>query len=55
MDAMRYMVMGLPFDIKDIANEGVSKTKESILDRLKLNETEDSEISGVYGMGNFDL
>lgn len=55
MDAMRYMVMGLPFDIKDIANEGVNKTKESILDRLKLNETEDSEISGVYGMGNFDL
>ena len=55
MDAMRYMVMGLPFDIKDIANEGVSKTKESILDRLKLNETEDSEVSGVYGMGNFDL
>lgn len=58
MDAMRYMVMALPYDIKDCASVGSSsnsQSKETILDRLKLNEDYDEDDTGVYGLGNFDL
>lgn len=58
MDAMRYMVMALPYDIKDCASVGVSlnsQSKETILDRLKRDEDYDEDDIGVYGLGNFDL
>jgi len=57
MDAMRYMVMALPFDIRDVegAHASGNMSKDTILDRLRLNEQEVEEDSGVYGLGNFDL
>ena len=58
MDAMRYMVMALPDDIKTIgAYNSETTIKETILD--KLSETKDVEtqdgIGGVYGLGYYDL
>ena len=59
MDAMRYMVMALPYDLRDCASVAPDQTnKDTILDRLKINSTpdeEDEESSGVYGLGNFEL
>ena len=56
MDAMRYMVMALPYDIRDCDKTGrISDTKESILDRIKLNNEDEAEAEGVYGLGAFEL
>lgn len=57
MDAMRYMVMALPYDIRECASVGANDaTKETILDRLKLDDDAvEYEDSGVYGLGNFEL
>ena len=59
MDAMRYMVMALPFDLKEVNMvRGADNTKQSILDRIKLvneeNHPEDGQ-GNVYGMGYYDL
>ena len=56
MDAMRYMVMALPYDIKSCAGGSFTDTdKSTILDRLKRNEEENEEDTGVFGLGNFEL
>ena len=57
MDAMRYMVMALPYDIRECASVGANDaTKETILDRLRLNDDAvEYDDSGVYGLGNFEL
>ena len=56
MDAMRYMVMALPYDIRDCENSGrISDDKASVLDRIKLNAEDEPEANGVYGLGAFEL
>lgn len=59
MDAMRYMVMALPMDLRDVSRENIdNNSKQSILDRIKLNDNEDfpnDGVGGVYGLGYYDL
>lgn len=59
MDAMRYMVMALPYNLKEInfaqANEN---NKQSILDRIRLNSDNALPNDGegnVFGLGKFDM
>ena len=59
MDAMRYMVMALPNDLRDVSlSSAEDKNRKSVLDRLKLQDSSefpnDGE-GGVYGMGYYDL
>lgn len=59
MDAMRYMVMALPNDLRDVnLSSAADKDRKSILDRLKLQDDyehpNDGE-GGVYGVGYYDL
>lgn len=59
MDAMRYLVMALPYDLKEITTNSVSQNKaQSVLDRIKLHDNEDFENDGeggVYGEGYYNL
>lgn len=59
MDAMRYMVMALPNNLKEINSlESSEYLKTSILDRLKATNEEWKPVNGeggVYGLGNFEL
>ena len=59
MDALRYLVMALPFDIRECALTKTPDTnKMTVLDRLKLHNNDDSEEDGeggVYGLGYYDL
>ncbi len=59
MDAMRYMVMALPNDLREINDSSAEKNKaQSILDRIKLNNSKDfpnDGEGGVYGLGYYDL
>lgn len=59
MDAMRYMVMALPDDLRECTfNKKENNTKYSILDRLKLSQSSDFEDDGeggVYGMGYYNM
>jgi PBSX family phage terminase large subunit len=61
MDALRYLVMALPNDMKEInlvrANE---ISKETALSRLKMIDDDDSKypedgVGGVYGLGYYDM
>lgn len=57
MDAMRYMVMALPYDIRDCAiNDIPNSSKQTILDRIKfVDRSEDDGVGGVYGLGYYDM
>lgn len=58
MDALRYLVMALPFDIKECALTKTPDTnKMTVLDRLKLHsdDSEEDGEGGVYGLGYYDL
>lgn len=59
MDAMRYLVMALPYDLKEITTNSASQNKaQSVLDRIKLHDNEDFENDGeggVYGEGYYNL
>lgn len=59
MDAMRYMIMALPDDLRECTfNKKENNTKYSILDRLKLSQSSDFEDDGeggVYGMGYYNM
>lgn len=59
MDAMRYLVMALPYDLKEINTNSASQNKaQSVLDRIKLHDNEDFENDGeggVYGEGYYNL
>lgn len=59
MDAMRYMIMALPNNLKEINSlESSEYLKTSILDRLKATNEEWKPVNGeggVYGLGNFEL
>ncbi len=59
MDAMRYMIMALPDDLRECTlNKKENNTKYSILDRLKLSQSSDFENDGeggVYGMGYYNM
>ena len=58
MDALRYLVMALPFDIRECAlTKTPDSNKMTILDRLKLhsNDSEEDGEGGVYGIGYYDL
>lgn len=58
MDALRYLVMALPYDIKEaggVTINGSGMSKETILDRIKINDEPEDDESGVYGLGNFEL
>lgn len=59
MDAMRYLVMALPYDLKEINTNSASQNKtQSILDRIKLHDNDDFENDGeggVYGEGYYNL
>lgn len=57
MDAMRYLVMALPFDIKECEKvKTPDVNKQTILNRLQLQNQEDEDgAGGVYGLGYYDL
>lgn len=59
MDAMRYMVMALPYDLREVnRSSAADNTKQSILDRIRLtNEAEhpDDGQGNVYGLGYYEL
>lgn len=59
MDAMRYLVMALPYDLKEITTDSASQNKaQSVLDKIKLHDNEDFENDGeggVYGEGYYNL
>ena len=58
MDALRYLVMALPFDIRECAiTQKPDANKQTILDRIKLydNTPEDDGEGGVYGLGYYNL
>ena len=59
MDAMRYMVMALPMDLRDVDRYSArDNSKQSILDRIRLNDNKDfpnDGVGGVYGLGYYDL
>ena len=59
MDAMRYMVMALPYDLKDVTLKRAEENKaQSVLDKIKLYENQDfpdDGDGGVYGFGYYDL
>ena len=58
MDAMRYMIMALPNDLRDINLVGAKEnSNQTVLDRLKMQtDTSPSDgTGGVYGFGYYDL
>lgn len=57
MDAMRYMVMALPYDIKTCSiNDVPDNSKQTILDRIKFaDRSEEDGIGGVFGLGYYDM
>lgn len=61
MDALRYMCMGLPMDLRDcyISKQKLINTKETILDRIKPDTNIDDLLSmnegGAFGLGAFRL
>lgn len=59
MDAMRYLVMALPYDLKEVDMHKSEQSKaQSILDRIKLNDNNehpDDGEGGVYGLGYYDM
>lgn len=62
MDALRYLIMALPMDLKDCyANTRLDNTKETLLDRLRP-DTDVSDLlddgfsfANVYGFNNFNM
>ena len=59
MDAMRYLVMALPYDLKEVDMHKSEQSKaQSILDRIKLNndtDHPDDGEGGVYGIDYYDM
>lgn len=57
MDAMRYMVMALPFDIRECSNANTpDSSKQTVLDRIKFQiKSEEDGVGGVYGLGYYDM
>lgn len=61
MDALRYMCMGLPMDLRDcyISKQKLINTKETILDRIKPDTNIDDLLNmnegGAFGLGAFRL
>lgn len=64
MDALRYLCMALPFDLKDcyITNSEYVTTKETLLDRIRPDTNIDELLNsggynfdGMFGLGNFDM
>ena len=59
MDAMRYLVMALPYDLKEVDIHKAEQNKaQSVLDRIKLYDNNDfpnDGEGGVYGLGYYDL
>ena len=65
MDAMRYMCMGLPFDLKECYIEKRTNytTKETLINRIRpdtdisdiLNGIDDTDMGGAFGLGYYDM
>lgn len=57
MDAMRYMCMALPYDLRDCDVSKSQPIKSSILDRLSINNNSLDAFNddGVYGMGYYNM
>jgi hypothetical protein len=64
MDALRYLCMSLPFDLKDcyISSNSIPKTKETLLDRIrpdtdidKLLNSDGLDYGGMFGLGAYDM
>lgn len=61
MDAVRYLCMGLPMDLKDCYINKISLTKDTLITRLRPDTNIDDIVnsdfdnSGIYGFGKYNL